>query len=95
LVKVIAIGVIKSCTCSYTRTLRSFIHRSCAYLGSLGKFGFRDKSGFKHKCRARAELGLQNETHLQLWFKPSMDSASLLVEMEKIFFRLEFAVFCG
>jgi len=40
LVKVIA-GVIKSCTCSYTRTLLFLVSRSCAYLDSLGKFDFR------------------------------------------------------
>jgi len=39
---VIAIlGVIKTCTCSYTRTLPFLIPRSCAFLDSLGKFGFR------------------------------------------------------
>jgi len=58
------LGVIKSCTCSYTRTLRFLIPRSCAYLDSLGKFGFRAKSGFKNKCRAG--FGLQNEARLQL-----------------------------
>jgi len=70
LLKVIAIlGVIKSCTCSYTRTLRFLIHRSCPCLDSLGKFDFRAKSGFKHKCRARAGFGLQNEAYLQLCVK--------------------------
>jgi len=34
-------GVIKLCTCSYTRTLRFLILRSCAYRDSLGKFGFQ------------------------------------------------------
>jgi len=42
LVKVVVIlGVIKRRTCSYTRTLRFLITRSCTYLDSLGKFGFR------------------------------------------------------
>jgi len=42
LVKVVAIlGVIKPCACSYIRTLRFLIPRSCAYLDSLGKFDFR------------------------------------------------------
>jgi len=35
------LGVIKPSTRSYTRTLRFWIPRSCAYLDSLGKFGFR------------------------------------------------------
>jgi len=52
------LGVIKPCTCSYTRTLRFLIPRSCAYLDSLGKFGLRVKSGFKNKCWARARFGL-------------------------------------
>jgi len=67
LVKVVAtLGEIKSCTCSYTRTLHFLILRSCAYLDSLGKFVFQAKSGFKNKCRARAGFGPQNEAHLQL-----------------------------
>jgi len=42
LVNVVAVlDVIKPCTCSYTRTLRFSIPRSCAYLDSLGEFGFR------------------------------------------------------
>jgi len=42
LVKVVAVlGVIKPCTCGYTRTLRFLIPCSCAYLDSFGKFGFR------------------------------------------------------
>ena len=60
------LDVIKSCTCSYTRTQRFLVPRSCVYLDSLGKLGFRAKSGFKTKCRARAEFGLQNEVNLQL-----------------------------
>jgi len=43
--------VIKSCTCSYTSTRRLLIPRSCAYLDSLGNFGFRVKLGFKNKCQ--------------------------------------------
>jgi len=35
------LGVIKLWTCSYTRTLRFLLPRSCTYLNSLGKFGFR------------------------------------------------------
>jgi len=31
----------KPCTCSYTRAPCFFLTRSCAYLNSLGKFGFR------------------------------------------------------
>jgi len=54
-------GCVKSCTCSYTRTLHFLIPRSRAYLDSLGKLVFRGKSGFKSKCRARAGFGLQNE----------------------------------
>ena len=50
--------VITSCTCSYNRTLHFLIPRSCVYLHSLGKFGFRAKSGFKNKCWARAGFGL-------------------------------------
>jgi len=55
--------VIKSCTRSYICTLRFSITRICAYLDSLGKFGFRSKSGSKNKCRARAGFGFQNEPH--------------------------------
>jgi len=41
LVKLVAIlSMIKPCTCSYNRTLL-LIPNSCAYLDSLGKFGFR------------------------------------------------------
>ena len=40
-------------TCSYIRTLRFLILYSCAYLRSLGKFGFRP-------------VGIQNETRLHL-----------------------------
>ena len=73
LVNVIALlGVIKSCTCSYTRTLRFLIPRSCAYLGSVNLSSGLNcraicwaKLGFKSKCRAG--FGLQTEAHLQLW----------------------------
>jgi len=42
LVKAVAIlGLIKPCPSSYTRTLCFFIPRSCTYLDSLRKFGFR------------------------------------------------------
>ena len=46
--------------CSYTRTPRYLTPRSGAYLDSLGNFRFRDKSGFKHICRARVGFGLVN-----------------------------------
>jgi len=53
LVKLISIlGVTKSCTWSYTRTLRVLIPCSCAYLHSLRKCDFRAISGFKNICRA-------------------------------------------
>jgi len=65
---VIAIlGVIKPCTCRYTRPLRFLIPGRCAYLDSLGEFAFGPKLGFKNKCRACAGFGLQNEARLQLW----------------------------
>jgi len=43
MVKVVAIlGVLKPCTCSYTRrpTLRFLMPRSCTYLASLGYLAF-------------------------------------------------------
>jgi len=63
LVKVVAVlCVTKTCTCSYTRTLRFLIPRSCAYLDSLGKFGIGPKSGFKNKCRVRTSKSGQFAT---------------------------------
>jgi len=63
------------------------ILRSCAYLDSLGKSGFRVKSGFKRKCRARAtsglalsasgRFGLQTEARLQLWTNCPTNFANL------------------
>jgi len=50
--------VIKSYTCSYTRTLRFLIFRSCTYLDSLGKMAFGPKLGFRNKFRTRVKFGL-------------------------------------
>jgi len=51
-----------------TRTLRFLILCSCAYLDSLGKFGFRAYIGLQKQMsvsgRVRAEFDLQNEAHL-------------------------------
>ena len=51
-------GCDKPCTCSYTRTQRFLMLRSCAYLNSSVNLAFRPKSGFKNKCRAGAVFGL-------------------------------------
>ena len=59
----------KPCTCSYTSTQHFLILRSCAYIDSLGKFGFRALIGLQKKCRARAGFGLQNKARLQLCFE--------------------------
>jgi len=48
----------KPCTCSYTRTQRFLLLRSCAYLNLSVNLAFGPKSGFKNKCRARAGFGL-------------------------------------
>jgi len=45
--------------CSYTRTQRFLLLRSCAYLKTLSvNLAFGSKSGFKNKCRAQARFGL-------------------------------------
>ena len=60
----------KPCTCNYTWPQHFLLLRSCAYLNSLGKFGFQAKIGHKKqmsgssRVRARAGFRLRNEALL-------------------------------
>jgi len=70
---VIAIlGLIKSSTCIYTRTLRFLIPRCCAYLDSLGKFGFRAKSAFKMRSIYNPARGLSYGQFMQKLYSCSI-----------------------
>jgi len=77
LVKVIVLGVIKPCTCSYTRTLRFLYPVVTPILTHSVNLAFGLNRASKTNVelgpdlglwfRARAGFGLQNHARLQLW----------------------------
>ena len=60
-------GCDKTCTCSYTRTLRFLVPAVAHILTHSVNSAFRPKSCFKNKFRTRAGFGFQNEASLQIW----------------------------
>jgi len=72
---------------------------SCAYLDSLGKFGFRTKSGLKINVglgpssgllfRSRSGFGLQNEAGLQLCTE-SLVGRQTVPTMSQVFFSIRY-----
>jgi len=88
------LGVIKPCTRSYTRTLRYLMPRSCAYLDSLGEFGFglnrasKTNVGFGLVISGRVRASIWDPFTILCWFAVCIFPFSQLTEEKHIISRI-------